>query len=82
MDIVKTAIAKLSESNVGIAHHHDVLLENCEKLVERQAEIISVYNQKVDAPLMIEYMANQIEINKSLLIMLKNYRNRDMNGVR
>lgn len=37
---------------------------------------------KVDAPLMIEYMANQIEINKSLLIMLKNYRNRDMNGVR
>lgn len=82
MDIVKTAIAKLSESNVRIAHHHDVLLENCEKLVERQAEIISVYIQKVDAPLMIEYMANQIEINKSLLIMLKNYRNRDMNGVR
>ena len=83
MDIVKTAIAKLSESNVRIAHQHEVLMENCEKLVDRQAEIISVYNQKVvDAPLMIEYMANQIKINKSLLIMLKNYRNRDMNGVR
>jgi len=47
MDIVKTAIAKLSEGDVRIAHHHDVLLENCEKLVEHQAEIISVYNQKV-----------------------------------
>lgn len=82
MNTVKTAIAKLSENTVRIAHHHDVLLENCEKLVERQAEIISVYSQKVDAPLMIEYMANQIEINKSLLIMLKNCRNRDVNGVR
>lgn len=81
MDIVKTAIAKLSESNVRMAHQHDVLLENCEKLVERQAEIISVYSRKVDAPLMVEYMANQIEINKSLIIMLKNYRNMDMNGV-
>lgn len=82
MDVLKTAIAKLSESNVRIAHQHDVLLENCEKLVERQAEIANTYAQKVDAPLMIEYMTNQIKINKSLLIMLKNYRNRDMNGVR
>jgi len=78
MNTIKAAIAKISEGTARIAHHHDVLLKNCEKLVERQAEIVNIYSQKVDAPLMVEYMTNQIEINKSLLIMLTNYRNRDL----
>lgn len=80
---MKTAVANImSEGNVRVAHQHDVLLENCEKLVERQAEIANTYSQKVDAPLLVEYMVSQIEINKSLLRMLKNYRDVDMKGLR
>jgi len=83
MNEVKTAIVNsMNKGTVRIVHQHDTILENCEKLVERQAEIANVYAQKVDAPLMVEYMNNQIEINKSLLIMLINYRNRDMKGVK